>query len=385
MNLLKYIWRNAKRNILRSSLTILSVGFSLALMTVLHGYMAMQSQWGKEAKNHNRIVVMNIQGFSGELPIANVDKVRKVDNVKAAVPYSWYGGEYETERMPFAQFATDPQEVFNVWDEFSIDPEQLAAWQDDRQGCVADRRLAEKRGWKIGDRIPIQGTIYAFDLDLKLCGVFDAPQYTDSIWFHWKYLDEGLQQMNAYGTGNSGTIFAKVQNAEAIPGVIEQIDERFASSENPTRTQTEAAFAQMFADMLGNIQAYIRNIGLAVVFSLSLVAGNAMAMSMRERTTEVAVLKAIGFQRSRVLSMVLGESCLIAFLGGIMGVGVGCLFLQLLHNVNSQFFPFGIVDMIGPWLFALLAVAVGIGVISGIVPAVRAAQLSVVDGLRKVV
>lgn len=385
MKSLKYIWRNVTRNHLRTTLTVLSIGISMTLMTLLHGYMAMQEVWGAEAQKYNRIVVMNIQGFSGELPIAYVDRVRQVDGVLAAVPYSWYGGDYEGQRMPFAQFATDPQQAFQVWDEFDIDPQQLSQWQRTRQGCVADRELAEKRGWNIGDRIRVEGTLYPFDLDLELCGVFDAPQYTDTMWFHWQYLDEGLQQMNAFGTGNAGTIFAKVAGAERIAGVIEGIDARFASSQNPTRTQTEAAFAQMFADMLGNVRTYILVIGLAVVFSLSLVAACAMAMSIRERTTEVAVLKAIGFPRRRVLSMILGESCLIALLGGAVGVAMGCLFLELLHGVNAQFFPFGIVDMAGVWLLNLLAVSAGIGLAGGIVPAVRAAQLSVVNGLRQVV
>lgn len=384
MSLFKYICRNVLRNRLRSSLTVLSVGFSLALMTVLHGYMAMQNVWSGEAKKYNRVVVMNIQGFSGALPIAYVDKVRRVKGVKDAVPYAWFGGDYKDEKMPFAQFATDADHAFNVWEEFSIDPDQLKAWCANRQGCVVDRELAEKRGWKIGERIPIKGTFYQFDLDLELVGMFDAPQYTDSLWFHWTYLDEGLKQAKAFGTGNSGTIFAKATSAQAIPEVIRTIDAEFASSDNPTRTQTEAAFAQMFTDMLGNIQEYIRNIGLAVVFSLSLVAANSMAMSMRERTTEIAVLKAIGFRRGRVLLMILGESCLISLLGGLLGVALGCAFLELIHGVSVQFFPMGIADLAGPWLLVLLAIAAGIGLASGIVPGIRATQLSVIDGLRRV-
>jgi len=385
MKSLSYIWRNVTRNKLRSSLTILSVGLSLALMTVLFGYLAMQNIWGSEAAKHNRIVVMNTQGFSGMLPIAYVDRVQKVEGVKAAVPYSWFGGNYKEEQMPFPQFGTDPSQVFQVWDEFEIDPKQLADWQDNRQGCVVDRRLAARRGWKIGERIPLQGTFYQFDLDLQLCGTFDSPQNTDSLWFHWAYLDEGLKLKSARGTGNSGTIFAKVDRSARIPAVVQAIDEQFASSDNPTRTQTEAAFAQMFADMLGNIELYITIIGLAVAFSLSLVAATAMAMSMRERTTEIAVLKAIGFPRSRVLWLVLGEACAIALLGGVLGVVLGCICLQVLHVFIRQLFPFAIHEMLGPWLMATLAFAGVIGLVSGVVPAVRAANLSVVNGLRQVV
>jgi putative ABC transport system permease protein len=200
MHVLLYIWRNLKRNKLRSTLTILSVGFSLALLTVLHGYMAMQGEWGKEAEKHARIVIMNSQGFSGPVPIAYLDKIRSVPGIAAATPYAWYGGNYKEEKVPFAQFGTDADNVFNVWDEFRIDPEQLSAWRKTRSGCVVDRRLAEKRKWKIGERIPLQGTFYPFNLDLVLCGMFDSPKNTDSLWFHWQYLDEGLKQF-AHPTG----------------------------------------------------------------------------------------------------------------------------------------------------------------------------------------
>lgn len=385
MQTLFYIWRNLKRNKLRSILTILSVGFSLALMTVLNGYMAMQGVWGKEAETRNRIVVMNSQGFSGMLPISYVDRVRNTEGVQAASQYAWYGGNYKDEQMPFAQFGVDPKSVFDVWNEMTIDPKQLEEFQKTRNGCVVDRRLAEKRGWKIGERIPLQGTFYRFDLDLVLCGSFDSPQDTGSLWFNWLYLDEGMRAMNAARTGNSGTIFARVTQSESMASVSQRIDERFASSDNPTRTQTEAAFAQMFTDMLGNVQAYIRNIGLAVVFSLSLVAANAMAMSMRERTTEIAVLKAIGFSRRRVLVTILGEACSITLLGGLLGIFIGCICLELLHTLSSQFMPLSVFEMLGPWLVYLLTTAAGIGFVSGIVPAVRAAQLSVIDGLRRVV
>ena len=385
MKSVKYMFRNILRNKLRSLLTILSRGFSLALMTVLYGYLAMQDQWGSEAQKHHRIVVMSSQGFSGQLPIAYVDRVRGLSDVKAAVPYAWYGGMYKEQQMAFAQFGTDPKFAFDVWSEYKIDPQELKAFQQDRQGCVADRRLAERMGWKLGERVPLKGTFYPFDLDLKLVGMFEAPQNTDSLWFNLTYLDEGLRSLSNPGAGNAGTIFAKTVNAEAMATTSKVIDERFSSSDNPTRTQTEAAFAQMFADMLGNIKLYIFYIGLAVVFSLTLVAATAMAMSMRERTTEIAVLKAIGFSRGRVLWLVLGESCVIAILGGILGIGMGCAFIQSLHGFVPQAFPFSVIEMAGQWLLILLATAGAIGLVSGMVPAIRASQLSVVDGLRRVV
>ncbi len=381
----KYIWRNVTRNKVRTILTVLSVGFSLALLTVLLGFMVMQGIWSTEAKKYNRLVVMNSMGFAGRVPISYVEEVRQTKGVKSAVQYAWYGGEYKVEKYPFAQFGTDPLHVFEVWDEFKIDPQQLKNWQANRQGCVVDRRLAEKRGWKIGERIPLKGTYFPYNLDLELVGIFDTPQAIDSLWFHWDYLNEGLKQSSSRATEHAGTIFAKTESVAVLPAVIKSIDERYASSDNPTRSQTEAAFAQMFADMLGGMQTKILFLGLAVFFALTLVSANAMAMAMRERTTEIAVLKAIGFSRARVLGIVLGESCAISMLGGVFGIGLGCVFLNLLHDLSPQFFQFTFQEVLGPWIAYMTLIAVGLGLVSGIVPAILAAQLSVVNGLRRLV
>lgn len=384
MKTLMYIWRNVRRNRLRSLLTVLSVGFSLALMTVLYGFLASQDTYKNSAAQANRIVVMNIQGFSGRLPISMVDDVRTMKSVVAAVPFSWYGGAYQDEKMPFAQFATDPAKLFDVWPEYSIPPEQLEAWKKNRQGCVVDRRIAERRGWKVGDRVPLKGSIFSFDLDLEISGIFDSPKNTDSLYFHWDYLNEGLRQKKSADLDNAGTIFARVQSSSDIPLVIRGVDDRFGSSDTPTRSQTEAAFAQMFIDMLGNVQVLIRNIGIAVVFSLSLVTANSMSMAMLERVTEIAVLKAIGFSRGRILVMVLGEACLISMLGGFVGVSMGCVFLEGMNRILPQFFPFTVLEMLGPWVSYGLIAALCLGFCSGVVPAIRAAQMSVVDGLRRI-
>lgn len=386
MKSLKYIWRNVWRNKLRSLLTVLSIGFSLALLTILMGYLAMQDVWGTEASKHHRIVVMSNQGFAGMLPISYIDRVTSDEAVVAATPFSWFGGMYKDQQMAFAQFGVHPKTVFNVWTEYIIDPKALDEFQTDRTACVADRRLAERMKWEVGERIPLKGTFYHVDLDLRLAGLFDAPQTNDSLWFNLEYLQELLRSSGfEQQANNAGTIFAKTGDPQAMARVCQAIDDRFASSDNPTRTQTETAFAQMFADMLGNIRTFILVIGLAVVFALSLVAANAMAMSMRERTTEVAVLKAIGFSKMKVLSFVLGEAIWIALFGGLLGIGLGCLCLQGLHAMMAQFFPFSVFEFAGPWMLILIAAAAGIGLVSGLVPAVRASQLSVVDGLRRVI
>jgi putative ABC transport system permease protein len=382
---LKYVLRNATRNKLRSMLTVLSVAICLALLTVLIGYLAMQDAWADEAARHNRIVVMNVQGFAGLLPISYVDRVRSMPGVIAAVPFSWFGGVYKEEKMTFAQFATDPKELFKVWPEYTIDPKQLEAFLADPQAAVVDRRTAERRGWKIGEKIPLQGNIYPVDLELVLVGTYDSPAATDSLFFHWNFLEESLKQKMARGQGNAGTIFVKCTSGTTIPQLIRDIDDRFANSDNPTRTQTEAAFAQMFAEMMGHLKLYITVIGIAVVFALTLAAANAMAMSMRERTTEVAVLKAIGFPTGNVVGMLLGESCVVCLAGGALGLGLGSLMLSGLHAMSPQFFPLELHSLVGPWMGIVVAAAGFIGIASGLVPAARAAQLSVIDGLRRVV
>jgi putative ABC transport system permease protein len=386
MKLLVYIWRNVKRNKLRSSLTILSVSFSLALMTILYGYLAMQKVAEREAEKHDRLVVLNKLGFASLLPIAHAERIDKMDGVDAVSPFSWFGGNYKSQRALFAQFGVEPQTIFDIFAEYEIPGDQLAAFKAEQQACVADSTLAEQMGWQIGERIPLEGTIYPQDLDLKLVGLYKGPSNTGSVWFNWNYLDEALQQTGDF-SGNAGSIYVKCKVSDEVAILSEEIDAMFSNTDSATRTRTEAAFQRMFSEMLGDVQAFIRYISVAVVFALTLVAATAMAMSMRERTTEIAVLKAIGFSRQRVLALVLGESTMIACLGGVLGIGGGLGALHMLSQVPiaAPMFPIPVSALVGVWLAGLVLVAAAIGCISGVVPAVLAAQLSVVDGLRRVV
>ncbi len=382
MAYLRYIIRNATRNKLRSALTVMSLCVSLALMSILFGYLAMQDMFLPTLAKGNRIIVMNIQGFVGQLPISYLDRIRATPGVKSAIPHAWYQGRYKDERTMLGQIGTDAAEVFNVWDECSLSAEEMRAWQENRQGCVVDRITADRYGWEIGEHIPLQGTNYDYDLDLTLCGIYDGPDWFQGLLFHWKYLDEGLRQKESPLAGNAGLCFLKVTSAEMIPEICETIDRRFANSEVPTWSQSHQEFAQMFSKFLGNIQAYIRNIGLAVTFALTLVAANGMAMSMRERTTEVALLKALGFRPALVLSLVLGEAVLVAAVGGLLGVAAAQALWALVHQAFPQYLPIGHIAWI-VFVYAIV-VAIVIGLLSGIAPAIRAARLSVVDGLRRV-
>jgi putative ABC transport system permease protein len=355
----------------------------LAMMTVLYGFATLNDQLVPELAKANRMIVMSRDGFTTTIPVSTLNYVRGLQGVQAVIPLSWYIGQYKDEKPTlFGQLGTDANQLMNVWTEFRIDPDQLKKWQETRTGCIIDRRNAERRGWQIGEHIPLKGNNFGFDLDLVLCGVYDGPEFINDLYFHWDYLNELLRMRNDPKTDTTSILFMKADSAEAINPLIAQIDGRYENSENPTLTQSHQAFAAMFAKFAGNLQVYVRNIGLAVVFALTLVAGNAMAMSMRERTTEIAVLKAIGFQRWLVLVMVLGESVLIALLGGSVGVATGRGVWSAVHHFWPAYIP---LDWVAPIVLVYGVIVAGlVGFVSGIGPALRAAGLSVISGLRRV-
>ena len=269
-----------------------------------------------------------------------------------------------------------------------------------RDGCVIGRKLAEDRKLKVGDPLPLKGDIYPVDLDLTIRGIYDGASDRDlrMCFFHWEYFDEMLKKtamsaassgslasQSSRRSGNAGTIFVKCKSADVMAPLGAKIDDMFRNSDNPTRTQTEEAFGKMFVEMMGDLKNTIYWIGGAVVISLLFVAGNAMAMAMRERTTEVAVLKAIGFSKGLVLFLILTEAVIVSGIGGILGsLGSKFFFDNVdISRYSGGFLPFFYV----PWNIALtgLGVSFFIGLASGLFPAVLAANSSVINGLRKVV
>lgn len=388
MKYLGYVTRNILRGPIRTLLTVASLTICLFLMMILFAFLSINGEVASSLRIYNRIISMSSQGLAQPVPIARVGEIARMDGVLAASPFSWYGGKLGEERMPFAQFGVDPGTIFSIYDEIKVTPAQFKAFQDDKAGCVIGRKLAEDRKLKVGDRLPLKGDIYPFDLNLTIRGIYDGPTNRDlrMCMFHWDYLEEGLKRdFQGKGAGNAGVVAIKCKNADIMPTLCKKIDAAYANSDTPTRTQTEEAFGKMFQEYFGDVRALIRNVGLAVIFSLVCVAGNAMAMAMRERTTEIAVLKAIGFGSGLVLVLVLAEATLVAALGGLVGAfGSKLLFDAIdISRYTAGFMPFFHI----PWVTALqgMALAIGIGLASGFVPALRAARLPVVQGLRKVV
>ncbi len=389
MKFLHYVLRNARRSPVRSLLTIGAMSMCLALMMILISFLSVNDAVASSLRTYNRLVVMSSQGFAQPVPFARVNEIAGMKGVKHTTTFAWFGGKYHDEPMPFAQFGVSADSIFSIYDEFTISPDQVKAFADDKMGCVIGRKLAEERNIKIGDPLPLKGDIYPLDLNLTVRGVYDGPGTRDlrMCFFHWDFLNEELKRVskNSKMTDNAGVVVVKCDSADRMVPLSKEIDNLYLNSATPTRTQTEEAFNQMFAEMFGDLRGMIRTIGLAVVMSLIFVSGNAMAMALRERTTEIAVLKAMGFQRPLVVNLVLTEAILVAFIGGLIGaLGTKAFFDVVdLSKHSGGFLPFFFV----PWPTAILGLGASlvIGFFSGIFPALAAARLSVINGLRKVV
>jgi putative ABC transport system permease protein len=387
MKFVGMVLRNTRRNPIRSLLTIASLAVSLSLAMVLISFSTINSEVNSSVREFHRIIVMSAQGFGLPVPYARIAEVQAMPGVKAVSPFSWYGGKYNEEVMPFAQFGVDPATIFTIYNELTIPEDQLKDWQEDKAGCVIGRKVADERKIKIGDPFPLKDGAYPVNLNMTVRGIYDGPSNRDlrACYFHWEYLDEGLKKLGSSGTGNAGILFIRCKEERQMGEICKKIDEAFANSDSPTKTQSEEAFGEMFADMAGDFQWIIVFIGLAVGISLLCVSANAMAMALRERTTEIAILKAIGFSKPLVVGLILAESVIIAGIGGLLGsIGIKlfCDYVDLSKYASSMIPLFYV-----PWTTAIggLLVALAIGVFSGLVPALRASRLSVVNGLRKVV
>lgn len=387
MKFLGMVIRNARRNPIRSVLTIASLSVSLALAMVLISFSTVNKEASQSARGYNRIIVMSAQGLGQPVPYARLADVSAIPGVAKVSPFSWFGGKYNEEIMPFAQFGVDSSDFFEIYDELSITEKERKGWQEDKTGCVIGRKLARERKIKVGDPLPLKDGVYPFNLNLTVRGIYDGPSNRDlrACYFNWEYLDEGMKKVAPAVAGNAGVIIVRCKDESQMASIGKKIDDAYINSDSPTRTQSEEAFSQMFAEMIGDFQWIIVIIGLAVGISLLCVTGNAMAMALRERTTEVAVLKAIGFSKPLVVSLILAESVLIAGVGGVLGaigIKVFCDTVDL-SKYSAGMLPFFYVPWSTAW--AGMVVALGIGIFSGLLPAVRASRLSVVNGLRKVV
>ncbi len=380
MTFARFVARSAFRNKLRSALTVASIAFSLLLLSV------MLTLWRSfyidkgPPDSALRIMTRHKVSLANFLPAYYRDKMRTVPGVMHVVPMTWFGGKYIDDKPAnfFAQFATDPEEYFDVATDKVIAPEQIAAWKKDRAGCIVDADLARKHNWKLGDRITLQGTIFATNLDLTIRGIYTIDPPLSNLYFDSKYLEESVPWFK----DSAGFYFTRVDTPENMPKAARAIDEMFHSTPIPTKSESEQAFRLDFIATLGNVKAFILSICGAVVFTMLLVSANTMAMSIRERTREVAVLRTLGFTRERIFKLLLGEALTIAVIGGVVGVAFATLTIGLLSRPGIGT-PISMHMTIATAVTVLLVAAL-VGVTSAIIPSYRASRLHIVEALRHI-
>jgi putative ABC transport system permease protein len=383
MTLGGFVVRNSfLRNVRRSLMTIFSIMFSLLLLTMMiciwRSFYV--DQVAPEASR--RLIIRDRVSLAFFLPQYYREKIRAVKGINAVAPLTWYGGRYIDDRPQhfFAQMATDPDEYLKVASDKIIPEEQVKAWQHDRTGCIVDVTLASKYGWKIGDRVTLQANIFPANLDLTIRGIYHRDPPQNALYFNAKYLEEAVPWFK----GQAGWYAAQVDSAENVALASKQIDDMFHNSPLQTKTESEKAFQLGFVSSLGNVKAFILSICAAVVFAIMLVSANTMAMSVRSRTREVAVLRTLGFTRQRVLSIFISESVALALAGGLLGI----LFaVPVIMIVTHGFIGLGIplnMKVNAPTAAISMAIALILGVVSGYLPAYRVSRLNIVDALRHI-
>lgn len=379
MTFAQFAVKNALRNPRRSLLTVLSVGVSLLLLTFLISMWRGFYSVPQAPSAVLRILSRHRVGLTAMLPSYYRDKMAALPGVVAVTPLDWVGGRYinDNPENQFGQFATDPFSVFQVYTDWTIDPQQLRDWQRDRTGVAVQRLLAERYGWKLGDRIYLQASTWPADFDLRVRAIYDAPSEWQAILISDKYFTDSVPVMK----DRVGIVSLRVASEPQVAQVTQAIDAMFRNAPAPTLSQSEKAFQLYFMAMMGNVKAFIVGIAGAVVFTILLVTGNTMAMAVRERTREVALLKTLGFTRGRILALFLGEGITLALAGGVLGT-LGARGLLAALSASSWGFYFHHMRVTGIEIGMGMVVAALVGAVSTALPSARAARLEIIAGLR---
>jgi len=381
---LPIVWANLKRRKLRLAFTFISIllaflmfGMLDALRTSLAGVV--------NVVGADRVLVQSKISMIMPLPRAHYEKIRALEGVKAAASFNWFGGMYKDAKQPIQMQATDPAEFLRVYPDLKLRPEEITAWEGNRQGMIIGPMLANANGWKVGDRVPIRSQIWR-KLDGSDTWQFDIVAIYDvngggvnkaSAFFQYEYFNESLQ----FGKDQAGMIAVRVNDPKQSDAIAARIDAQFENSPFETKTATERQFVKRLLDQVGNIGAILVSVTFAVFFTMLLVTANTMAQSVSERTNEIGVLKTLGFSGRTILMLVLLESMFLTFIGGIVGLGLAWFVAGGVSVLIKDYFPsFGI----GSSTFVVgLSLMLAFGFITGAWPALTAMRLRIVDALRR--
>jgi putative ABC transport system permease protein len=376
------VWKNIWRRKFRTTFTLLSIFIAFVLfgilMTIRYSF-----AFGVEIAGADRLVLIHKVSLIMPLPVSYKARLEQTRGVELATHQTWFGGIYQDPSNFFANIAVEPDVFLKVYPEFVVPPEQLEAWRNDRQGAIVGRDTAERFGWKIGDRVPLTAAIWlpkggGTTWEFNISGIYDGGDAVDKtqMFFQYDYLDEN----RAAGQGQVGWYVVKISDPAQAVELGRTFDEMFANSSAETKTTTEKGFIEGFAKQIGDIGSIMIAISSTVLFMFGLVAASTMAQSVRERTSELAVLKTLGFSGPAILGLVLAESLFIAFTGGLLGLGLAWLFVQGGDPTNGMLPIFVLPPrdlVLGVGLMVLM------GVLAGLTPAIAAMRLKITDALRR--
>jgi putative ABC transport system permease protein len=370
---------NLGRHKLRTVLTIASVALALFLFASLRSVvttLAATAQFG----GARRLVTLNATGLVFPLPLAYANRIKAMPGVTGLSWANWFGGKYGDGKSFFANFAVDPESYLKMYPEIVLPADERQAFIQDRTGALIGKRLVTRYGWKLGQNVTLQGTIFQGDWTFTIRGIYtptDPAIGDDVLIFHHDYFDERIGR-----AGIAGWYIVEIDDPSHASAIAKSIDDMFRNSSSATKTGTEREFQASFATMWGNVSFLMSTIGFAVVFAILLVTANAMMMSARERTGEIAVLKTVGFSDRLLFALTMVEAGALALTGAVLGLGAAKLLYPAINFNGAGFLP-GFTVTTSTVIVGLL-VAVGLMLASGLVPALRAARLPIVQALRHV-
>ncbi len=384
MNVLTLIRKNLTRNTLRLVLNCFAIFIAFLLFGAL-GAIKNAFEAGVEVAAADRLMVVNKINFTQSLPLSYVNKIRSIEGVNNVTWANWFGGYYQEPRNQLMTFAVDPESYFQVYDDLVIPEQELDNWIKDRQGILIGERIANARGWKVGDRIPVSSNIFSQQdgsstWEFNISGIFrpENPQ-TDTSYtlIHYKY----FMETQVWGGDWIGWVPLSTDDPSLNEQVIKAIDNMFQNSPAETKTATEAQFSKAFIEQIGDIGFIIMSVVMSAFFTILLIVGNSMWQSIRERTKEIAVLKTIGFTAQKVFSMVLAESFLLAFIGGLLGLLAAWGMVNVITPLTQNFLP---ALVMGKSVFLSgLAFILLLGFVTGIIPAWQAMKLNTIEALNR--
>jgi putative ABC transport system permease protein len=386
MKFFPLVWRNLLRRKVRTTFTLLSVFVAFVLFGIL---MAIRMAFGAGVTiaGADRLMMIDKISLINPIPLSYQQRITTTEGIADLSHANWFGGIYQDQKNFFANMAVDPESWLRIYPEFQVPEDQKKAWLADRTGAIVGVDTARRFGWKVGDRVPLQGVIYrtpdGSPWEFTIDGIYDSTEKgvdKSQFFFHYDYMNETIRNQN-YGHDQVGWYVIKLKDPGQAEAVAQKLDAMFANSPNETKTATEKAFVSGFAKQIGDIGSIMIAIAGAVMFTILLVSANTMAQAIRERTNELAVLKTLGFSDGRILSLVLVESCLIAIVGGGLGLAVSYPIVSYV-GVQTN-------GMVPPLFLPARDIAIGaviivvLGLATGLWPALQASRLRIVDALRK--